>query len=50
MKIIENVIRCNLCGDIVESQRYHDPVWCKCGACAVDGGHECLRRCVRQEV
>ena len=44
MKIIKNAIRCNLCGDEIESKSVHDYVTCKCGACAVDGGHEYLRR------
>lgn len=47
MKIIRNAIRCNLCGEEIESQSRHDMVWCKCGACAVDGGHDYLRRCYR---
>ena len=44
MKIIKNAIRCNLCGDVIESCSRHDFVRCKCGACAVDGGHDYLRR------
>ena len=46
-KIIKNVIRCNLCGDVIESTERHQYVACKCGACAVDGGHEYLRRCFK---
>ena len=46
-KIIRNAIRCNLCGDEIESTHCHDFVQCSCGACAVDGGHEYLRRCFR---
>ena len=49
MKIIKNAIRCNLCGDEIESKSVHDYVRCKCGACAVDGGHEYLRRCFKSE-
>ena len=49
MKIIRNAIRCNLCGDEIESQSRHDMVWCKCGACAVDGGHDYLRRCFKPD-
>ena len=45
MSIIRNAIRCNLCGDEIESKSWHDMVWCKCGACAVDGGHDYMRRC-----
>ena len=44
MPIIENKIRCKKCGDIIESITIHDFVTCKCGACAVDGGHAYLRR------
>ena len=47
MKIIKNAIRCNLCGDEIESKSVHDYVSCKCGACAVDGGHDYLRRCFK---
>ena len=44
MKILKNAIRCNLCGDEIESTDRHDFVTCSCGACAVDGGHDYLRR------
>ena len=44
MKIIKNAIRCNICGDEIESKHRHDYVQCSCGACAVDGGHDYLRR------
>ena len=44
-RIIRNAIQCNNCGDIIESQYRHDYVQCKCGECAVDGGHDHLRRC-----
>ena len=43
--IIRNMIKCNKCGDIIESKSTHDYVTCKCGAVAVDGGHDYLRRC-----
>ena len=39
MMIIRNAIRCNICGDEIESTHRHDYVECKCGACAVLGGH-----------
>lgn len=45
MKIIKNAIQCKLCGEIIESTDRHQYVTCKCGACAVDGGHDYLRRC-----
>jgi len=43
-KIIKNAIQCKLCGDIIESTDRHQYVTCKCGACAVDGGHDYLHR------
>ena len=43
-KIIRNRIRCKRCGDIIESKRTHDLVWCSCGSCAVDGGTSYLKR------
>ena len=48
-KIIKNAIQCKLCGEVIESKHVHDFVQCKCGACAVDGGHEYLRRCFRDK-
>lgn len=47
MMIIHNRIRCNHCGDIIESFSVHDFKWCSCGTCAVDGGHEYMRRCFK---
>ena len=44
-KIIVNKIKCNKCGDVIESVHRHDFKFCKCGAVAVDGGHDYLRRC-----
>lgn len=44
MKIIKNAIRCNICGDEIESKYRQNYVRCSCGACAVDGGHDYLRR------
>ena len=44
-KIIVNKIKCKKCGDIIESAHRHDFKFCKCGAVAVDGGHDYLRRC-----
>lgn len=43
-KIIRNAIQYKLCGEIIESTDRHQYVTCKCGACAVDGGHDYLRR------
>ena len=44
MKVIVNKIRCKKCGEIIESTHRHDFKICKCGAVAVDGGHDYLRR------
>ena len=46
--IIKNAIRCNICGDEIESKYRHDYVQCSCGTCAVDGGHDYLRRTIKQ--
>lgn len=43
-KIIKNAIQCKLCGEIIESTYRNQYVSCKCGACAVDGGLDYLRR------
>lgn len=43
-KIIRNMIKCNLCKDIIESTYRHEFVSCKCGCCSVDGGTDYLRR------
>ncbi|MBQ2882870.1 MAG: hypothetical protein IJE43_03720 [Alphaproteobacteria bacterium] len=45
MEIIKNAIKCKKCGDEIESKTVHDFKLCKCGAVAVDGGHDYLRRC-----
>ena len=42
--IIKNAIKCRKCGDVIESTSTHDFKIYSCGACAVDGGHEYLRR------
>jgi DNA-directed RNA polymerase subunit N (RpoN/RPB10) len=39
-----NKIRCNYCGDEIESKFTHDFKWCRCGRVAVDGGPSYLRR------
>lgn len=44
-KILVNKIRCNKCGDEIESTHRHDFKFCKCGAVAVDCGLDYLRRC-----
>lgn len=42
--ILHNRIKCNHCGDIIESYDVHDFKYCKCQKVFVDGGHEYLRR------
>ena len=44
-RIIRNAIRCKKCGEVIESETVHDFKFCSCGSCAVDGGHDYLRRC-----
>lgn len=43
-KILVNKIKCKKCGDVIERVSVHDFKFCKCGAVAVDGGHDYLRR------
>lgn len=45
--ITRNAIRCNYCGDVIESHHVHEMVTCSCGNVSVDGGKEYLRRCYR---
>lgn len=44
-KIKRNAIKCNHCGEIIESTYRHDFKTCSCGRASVDGGHDYLRRC-----
>ena len=48
-KIIINKIRSKKCGVVIESIYRHDFKFCKCGAVAVDGGKDYLRRCGKNE-
>ena len=43
-EIISNKIKCKKCGDIIESKSTNDYKKCSCGAVAVDGGAEYLKR------
>lgn len=43
-KIKRNMVQCKHCGETIESKSVHDFKQCRCGSCAVDGGHEYLRR------
>ena len=50
MKIIKrNAVKCNKCGDIIESTHRHDLKWCSCKTVAVDGGLEYIKRCSKSE-
>ena len=42
--IVQNAVSCISCGDFIFSKHRHDYVTCTCGASAVDGGQEYLRR------
>ena len=44
IRIIQNQVECLKCGDRPFSAHRHDYRECKCGAIAVDGGLEYLRR------
>lgn len=44
MIILSNKIRCNLCGDEIESTSTHNFRFCKCNSVAVDGGLDYLKR------
>lgn len=50
MQILSNKIKCNYCGDIIESTHVHDYKECKCGKCSVDGGKYYLSRNFPSEV
>lgn len=43
-EIISNKIKCKKCGDIIESKSPNDYKKCSCGAVAVDGGIDYLKR------
>jgi len=41
--IIRNAIKCNKCGDVIQSTHVHDYVECSCQDTVVDGGNEYFR-------
>lgn len=43
-KILENKVRCTLCGDVIVSKHRHDFQTCSCGMVSVDGGTDYLSR------
>ena len=48
-EIINNKIKCKKCGDIIESKSINDYKRCSCGAVAVDGGKDYLKRMGNEE-
>lgn len=48
-KILVNKIRCKKCGEVIESIDRHDFKFCQCGAVAVDGGTDYLKRSGNRE-
>ena len=48
-EIISNKIKCKKCGDIIESKSTNDYKKCSCGAVAVDGGIDYLKRMSNEE-
>ena len=48
-EIISNKIKCKKCGDIIESKSTNDYKKCSCGAVAVDGGKDYLKRMGNEE-
>ena len=48
-EIISNKIKCKKCGDIIESKSTDDYKRCSCGAVAVDGGKDYLKRIGKEE-
>lgn len=49
LRITRNIIKCQKCGEVIESFSVHDFKFCKCGAVAIDGGHDYLKRCGNRE-
>ena len=43
-RILRNAARCKLCSDVIESKRVYGRVECGCGAIAIEGGKQRLRR------
>ena len=42
-KLIRNAIKCNHCGDVIESKYRHDFKWCSCKTVFIDGGLDYTR-------
>ena len=48
-RLVRNAVKCNKCGDVIESKHVHDFVSCSCGNVSVDGGLDYTRRVFRTE-
>ena len=48
-EIISNKIKCKKCRDVIESKNTNDYKKCSCGAVAVDGGKDYLKRIGSEE-
>lgn len=48
-KIQTNKIKCKKCEDVIKSTYRHDFKMCSCEVVGVDGGHDYLRRIVKEE-
>ena len=48
-EIISNKIKCKKSGDIIEAKSTNDYKRCSCGAVAVDGGKDYLKRIGNEE-
>lgn len=48
-KIISNKIKCKKSGDIIESKSTNEYKRCSCGAVAIDGGKDYLKRIGNEE-
>lgn len=46
--IVTNKVKCDLCGDVIESTHRHDFKWCSCKNVAVDGGKDYLKRLFKE--
>lgn len=42
--IIRNAVKCETCGQEIESHCTSHSIWCKCGKCFIDGGRDYLDR------
>lgn len=43
-KLVKNIIKCNHCGDVLQSFYVHDFKQCSCGRVFIDGGLDYARR------